>query len=120
MGVSNLDEFLEMMEGFFADWVPADLYHQTLTWTAADLSAHPQFKGDLTAALSAIKARALIMPCDTDMYFRVTDNEAEVAQMSDAELRVIHSMWGHLAGMPGVSPDDDAFVDEAMRELLAS
>ena len=40
--------------------------------------------------------------------------------MSDAELMVIHSMWGHLAGMPGVSPHDDAFVDEAMRELLAS
>jgi homoserine O-acetyltransferase len=120
MGASNLDEFLRMAEGFFAHWVPADLYHQTLTWMAADVSAHPRFKGDLSAALGAIKARALIMPCDTDMYFRVADNEAEVAQMPNAELKVIRSMWGHLAGMPGLSPDDDAFVDAAVGELLAS
>ncbi len=120
MGASNLDEFLRMMEGFFADWVPADLYHQTLTWMAADVSAHPRFKGDLPTALGEIKARALVMPCDTDMYFRVADNKAEVALMPDAELKVIHSMWGHLAGLPGVSPDDDAFVDEALRELLAN
>ncbi len=56
-------------------------YHQTLTWMAADVSAHPRFNGDLAAALGAIKARALIMPCDTDMYFAVADNAAEVAQM---------------------------------------
>jgi len=119
MGAANLDEFLATAEGFFADWVPADLYHQTLTWMAADVSAHPKFDGDLAAALGAIKARALIMPCDTDMYFRVADNEAEVAQMPSAELKVIHSIWGHLAGFPGVSPSDDAFVDEALQQLLA-
>ena len=62
---------------------------------------------------------ALIMPCDTDMYFRVADNEAEVAQMPNAELKVIHSIWGHLAGFPGVSPSDDAFVDAALQQLLA-
>ena len=119
MGAANLEEFLATAEGFFADWVPADLYHQTLTWMAADVSAHPKFDGDLAAALGAIKARALIMPCDTDMYFRVADNESEVAQMPSAELKVIHSIWGHLAGMPGVSPSDDAFVDQALQQLLA-
>ena len=40
--------------------------------------------------------------------------------MPKAELKVIHSMWGHSAGEPGLSPDDDAFVDEALKELLAS
>jgi homoserine O-acetyltransferase len=120
LGASNLEDFLQTLEGFFAEWVPADLYHQTLTWMAADVSAHPRFEGDLDAALAAITARALIMPCDTDMYFRVEDNEAEVAQMPNAELKVIHSMWGHLAGMPGMSPDDDAFIDEAIAELLAT
>jgi homoserine O-acetyltransferase len=84
------------VEGFFAGCVPADLYHQTLTWMATDVSAHPRFKGDLAVALRAIKARALIMPCDTDMYFPVADNQAEVALMPNAELRVIHSMWGTL------------------------
>ena len=119
MGATNLDEFLKATENFFAPWVPADLYHQTLTWMAADVSAHPMFNGDLSAALSAIKARALIMPCDTDMYFRVADNEAEVGRMPNAELKVVHSMWGHMAGMPGLSPSDDAFIDAAVKQLLA-
>lgn len=119
MGAANLEEFLPAVEGFFAPWVPANLFHQTLTWMAADVSAHPNFNGDLGKALENITSPALIMPCDTDMYFRVADNEMEVAQMPNAELRIIHSMWGHVAGMPGVSPTDDAFIDDAVKELLA-
>ena len=118
MGAADLEGFLSTAEGFFAPWVPANLYHQTLTWMAADVSAHPKFNGDLGKALGSITCPALIMPCDTDMYFRVADNEREVAQMPNAELKVIHSMWGHLAGMPGVSATDDAFIDDAVKELL--
>ena len=118
MGAANLEEFLAAVEGFFAPWVPANLYHQTLTWMAADVSSHPNFDGDLSKALGSITSPALIMPCDTDMYFRVADNEMEVAQMPNAEVKVIHSMWGHLAGMPGVSTADDAFIDDAVRKLL--
>ena len=120
MGVDNLEDFLVMAEGFFSSWVPMNLYHQTLTWMAADISAQPRFNGDLGAALRSIRARALIMPCDTDMYFSVADNEAEVAQMPNAELKVIHSMWGHVMCMPGISPQDDAFVDAEVRKLLDS
>ena len=87
---------------------------------AADVSANPLFKGDLDEALGAIHARALIMPCDTDMYFRVEDNELEVAKMPNAELTVIHSMWGHAAGFPGQSPEDDLFVDNVVKEFLAN
>lgn len=120
MGASDLGDFLSTAEGFFAPWVPANLYHQTLTWMAADVSAHPDFKGDLAKALSRITCRALILPCDADMYFRVADNEIEVSHMPNAELKVIHSMWGHIAGMPGLGPVDDAFVDDAVQKLLES
>lgn len=117
-GADTLEEFLAGVAGFFQTWVPADLYAQTLTWMAADVSANKQFNGDLDASLGAIKARTLLMPCDTDMYFRVADNEAELAKMPNAELKVIRSSWGHLAGMPGASPADDTFVDAALQELL--
>ena len=119
-GANTLEEFLAGTAGFFETWVPADLYAQTLTWMAADVSANENFNGDMNAALGAIKARTLLMPCDTDMYFRVADNEAELAKIPNAELKVIHSSWGHMAGMPGASPDDDAFVDTALKELLTS
>ena len=95
-----------------------DVYKQLSTWMAADVSAHPKFGGDLDAALGAIRARALVMPCDTDVYFRVRDNEIEVAKMPNAELRVIRSAWGHAAGGPTTNPDDAAFVDGALKELL--
>jgi len=119
MGAADLDEFLGAVEKLFAQWVPADLYHQTLTWMAADVSAHPRFGGDLGAALGAITARSLIMPCNTDMYFAVADNEAEVALMQNAELTIVDSMWGHIAGMPGFSASNDAFIDEKVKQLLA-
>ena len=54
----------------------------------------------------------------TDLYFPPEDNEIEVSMMPNAELRPIESIWGHLAGSPGLNPPDAAFVDAALRELL--
>ena len=73
--------------------------------------------GDFAAALAAIKCRAIVMPSETDLYFRVPDNELEVARMPAAELRPIPSPWGHAAGM-GVNPRDNDFIDAALMELL--
>ena len=59
----------------------------------------------------------MMMPGDTDLYFRVRDNELEVEQMPNAELRPIPSIWGHVAGM-GINPPDNEFIDAALKELL--
>ena len=40
------------------------------TWQNGDIS-QVRDKGDLGAALKSIKAKALIMPCKTDLYFPV-------------------------------------------------
>jgi homoserine O-acetyltransferase len=40
--------------------------------------------------------------------------------MSNAELRPIPSDWGHIAGGPGLNPEDSSFIDQAHKELLAS
>ena len=119
-GAETPEEIVAAVVSLFETWLPANLYAQTLTWMAADVSDNEVFNGDLDAALGAIRARALLMPCDTDMYFRVEDNEAELAKMPNAELKVIRSSWGHMAGLPGASPADDAFVDAALQDLLLS
>lgn len=54
------------------------------TWRHADISANDHFNGDLVAALHSITARAIVMPGTTDLYFRVRDNELEVAEMPNA------------------------------------
>lgn len=109
---------IENLKSLFASWVPANLYAQTLTWMAADVSDNSTFNGDLAAALAAIKIPFLMMPCNTDLYFRVADNEAELPYMSNATLTVIESSSGHMAGLPGFSSDDDAFVNEQLLKLL--
>jgi homoserine O-acetyltransferase len=104
---------------FMIDWAPMDYYHQLNTWLHADVSNHPRFEGELDSALQAIDTPALIMPCDRDMYFRVEDNELEVAKMPNAELRVIRSSWGHLCGM-ATNDEDNAFIHDALHEFLGS
>jgi homoserine O-acetyltransferase len=47
-------------------------------------------------------ARAIVMPGETDLYFRVRDNELKVDQMPNAELRPIPPIWGHMAAFEPV------------------
>ena len=113
------------MSGVTASWPvhegvrAANLYAQALTWQEADISANELYGGDLPRALGAITARVLLLPSATDLYFRVADNEAELRNLRSAELAVIPSIWGHRAGNPALKPEDAAFIDVAVKELLA-
>jgi homoserine O-acetyltransferase len=118
MGMASLEDVMLFMEGLFRRRDANDLLAMLWTWQHADISANAQYKGYLSAALGAIYARATVMPGETDLYFRVRDNEIEVAQMLNAELRPISSIWGHAAGL-GVSPADNSFIDAALTDLLA-
>ena len=97
-----------------------DLLAMVGTWQNADISNNQIYNGDFKKALGAIKARAIVMPGRTDLYFPPEDNELEVAQMPNAELRPIESIWGHLAGGPGFNPVDSKFMDDAINEILAN
>jgi homoserine O-acetyltransferase len=98
----------------------ADLYAQLRSWDAGDISDNALYGGDLTKALNAIKAKVLLMPGDTDLYFRVADNEAELPHLRAAELLPIPSIWGHRAGNPVMNPPDAEFIKQAVRRWLGS
>jgi homoserine O-acetyltransferase len=117
MGFASLEDSIRFLEGYFRRRDANDLLAMLWTWQHADISANDIYKGDFAAALKAIKARAMVMPGETDLYFRVRDNELEVEQMPNAKLRPIPSIWGHVAGM-GVNPADNEFIDTALKELL--
>ena len=119
LGAPDLDSFLRTdWEDRFARRPAADLYAQLQTWAAGDISRDARYNGDLARALAAIEARVLLMPGATDLYFRVADNEAEMAHLRHAELRPIPSIWGHRAGNPSVNPEDAAFIKAAVRAWL--
>jgi homoserine O-acetyltransferase len=118
MGLASIDDVFRFSEARYRSRDANDLLAMLWTWQHADISANPRFNGDLTAALHAVTARAIVMPSTTDLYFRVRDNELDVAQMPNAELRPIPSTWGHAAGR-GANPADNQFIDAALKELLA-
>ncbi|SEF77208.1 homoserine O-acetyltransferase [Nonomuraea solani] len=120
LGYSSLEDFLVgFWEGFFLDDRDANnLLTMLWTWQNADVGQTPGFGGDTVAALGSIKARALVMPAEKDLYFPPEDEEWAVRHIPDAELRVIPGVWGHFAGH-GSNPEDTRFIDAALRELMS-
>ena len=120
LGYGSHEDFLNRYwEANFSRRDANDLLAQSAIWMQSDIADNALYGGDLDAALGAITAKALIMPGDHDLYFRVEDNRREVAKMPNATLKVIPSLWGHRAGNPSQSPTDDAFINEAVFDLLA-
>ena len=97
----------------------ANLYSQLRTWHASDISNNSTYGGDLEQALRAIRARVLLMPGETDLYFRVADNEMEKRFLASAQLSPIPSIWGHRAGNPAQNPADAVFIRDTVRRFLA-
>jgi homoserine O-acetyltransferase len=85
-----------------------------------DISDNELYKGDLKKALGAIKAKAYVMPGETDLYFPPEDSQFEVKHMPNAAFIPFRSIWGHFAGGPGTSVEDVKFLDGKLKELLAS
>jgi homoserine O-acetyltransferase len=115
----SMETFLELW------WEPNFLAHDAnnllamlATWQAGDISVDERFDGDFEKALAAITAKAIVMPCRSDLYFPPEDSEIEVGHMPHAQLRIIPSVWGHMAG-GGVNPEDAMFINAALTELLA-
>lgn len=123
-GYRSLEDFLvRSWDSNFARRDANDLLAQLDTWQHGDISACAQYGGDLDAALAAIRARVLLMPGATDLYFRVEDNRRELARLVNARqpaLQPIPSAWGHRAGNPHANPRDRDFLEQQLRDLLAS
>ena len=119
LGAPDLETFLRTdWAERFARRPAANLHAQVCTWEAGDISANTLYHGDLSAALNAIEARVLLLPCETDLYFRVADNAAELPHLSQAELRPIPSIWGHRGGNPSANPVDLDYLRSAVRAWL--
>jgi homoserine O-acetyltransferase len=119
MGYASLEDFLiGFWEGFFLPKDPNNLLTMLWTWQHGDISANELYQGDFRKALSAITAKAFVMPGETDLYFPPEDSENEVAHMPNAELVRVPSIWGHFAGGPGLNPIDAAFIDGKLKALL--
>ncbi|SDR60718.1 homoserine O-acetyltransferase [Rhizobiales bacterium GAS113] len=120
LGAPDLETFIKTdWADRFAQRRAANLYAQALAWYHGDISDNALYAGDLPRALGAIRAKVLLMPSETDLYFRVADNEAELKHLKTGALKVIPSVWGHRAGNPSTNAADAAFLKGAVRDWLA-
>jgi homoserine O-acetyltransferase len=119
LGFASLEDFLvRSWEANFLRRDMRDLLAQLWTWQHGDISANDLYRGDLQMALAGIKAKVLLMPSATDLYFQTDDNREELPYLKYGKLVEIPSVWGHRAGNPRDNPEDAAFIDAQVEALL--
>ncbi len=115
-GAATCEEFVATFwEGAMIHHDANDLLTLLQTWYDGDISDGPAYGGDYAAALNAIKARAVIMPCQYDSYFPPVDSEYETSKIPGAVCLIIPSIWGHMTLW---NPDDRGFIDAGLRQAL--
>jgi homoserine acetyltransferase len=98
LGFKNLDDFLV---NFWEAWAlskdPENMLVMAHTWQAGDCSQQEPYHGDFEKAMKGIKAKTLVLPAKTDLYFPPEDSEIEVQNMKPGvgTLKIFPSIWGH-------------------------
>ena len=120
-GYKTLEDF---MVGFWENWScskdPENMLCMLQTWATADCSKQEPYDGNFEKAMGSIKAKTLVLPSKTDLYFPPGDSEYEVKCMKDGvgKLEIFPSIWGHWAGGPGDSQGDVEYLDDQLKALL--
>ena len=117
-GFDSAEALLQDWEQDHLDWDANDLLCKLRTWQLGDISANDLYQHDFRAALNAIRAKTIVIACDNDLYFCPEDNQLEIEHISDGELRIYESAWGHCVASPGNSPEFECYLDQAISELL--
>lgn len=69
-GAKDLEDFLV---SFWETWAlsndPEDLLIMLQTWQSGDVSNQEPYHGNFEKAMASIKAKTLVLPCKTDLYF---------------------------------------------------
>ncbi|MGI9293382.1 MAG: alpha/beta fold hydrolase [Pseudomonadales bacterium] len=118
LGFETVEDLLMDWEEDHLNWDANDLLTKLWTWQNADISANILYGGNFEAALGAIKAKAILIPCTSDLYFPPEDNAIEVRHMPNAELRPYDSPWGHCVANPGNDEGFEHFLDDCIDTVL--
>lgn len=76
---------------------PENMLVMLHTWQAGDCSDQAPYHGDFELAMKSIKAKTLVLPGKTDLYFPPEDSAHEVQCMTEGIGKCIEfpSIWGH-------------------------
>lgn len=120
LGLGSWEEVLRDAECEYLKHDANDMLASIRTWQMSDISANERYRDNMERALRAIRARAIVVPCTTDLCCPPEHNAFEVERMLNAELRPYVSSWGHRAASPTRgSAAFMRFLDGCLWELLA-
>jgi homoserine O-acetyltransferase/O-succinyltransferase len=118
-GYKSLEDYLQRgWEDGYRKRDPHNLIAMIDTWLRSDLSDNPIYKRDYAAAMANIRAKTLVISSQSDLYFTPSDCEREASMIPQAEYQSIPSIWGHRAGNPYQNLEDEAFIRQAIAQLL--
>ena len=119
LGCEDVEGWIRGLEAKYEGWDPRDLLALLAMWQEGDVGRLKESSGEESwkQGLQSVQARVLLMPCRTDMYFAVEDNEAELRWLRKGRLAVIESIWGHMAGA-GSNENDVSWMDQEIRTFL--
>ncbi|MGI4950500.1 MAG: alpha/beta fold hydrolase [Janthinobacterium lividum] len=105
--------------GFDAnDWIAQTWAYDRHNVGDTMVDGKPVFGGDPHRALRTVKAKALLMSGELDLYNPVEEGIAVAAAIPDGRHVTIPSVQGHVAASPGFKPADLEFINAAVRALL--
>lgn len=119
LGFDTIESLLRFWEADHLAQDANNLLAMLHTWQRGDISNNPAFQGDFQSALAAITMPTRIMPCSTDLYFTTEDATCDTREMPGANLEILNSDWGHIAGGAGRVPDSHQQILAAAGSLLA-
>jgi homoserine O-acetyltransferase len=122
--VTNYEKYLEQRkfwDNLFTKQARQDarsIYYQLNAWMNYDIANRPEFNGDLGKALSAIKAKTLIVSARYDDLIQEREFAMPVKFIPNATRLDLDSPAGHLICC-GFDADATAKITEAVRNFVA-
>ena len=117
MGLKSIDDVINWFEDFVLTWDANNLIALARTWQNNNVGDTPGFNGNYKKALGSIKADVLYMPSETDMYFHIDALKNESKFIPKVNLKIIPSLWGHIAGA-GFAKEDADFINNQIIQFF--
>ncbi len=106
--------------GFDAnDWIAQTWAYDRHNVGDTKIDGTPVFAGDPIRALHSIKAKALLMSGELDLYNPQENGIEAAAAIPDGRHVTIPSVQGHVAASPSFKPADLEFINTTVRSFLA-
>lgn len=118
LGFTSATDFVtSFVEAHFLPQDANNLLLMLNKWQNGDVTLNGH--DSLEAALAKITAKVAVIAIEEDLFFSLADIQAEQRLISNSELKLVSSDWGHLA-LFGVDSDYNASIDSHLKALLAS